>query len=332
MNEATTLLESDCNDRTALSKVIDKLIASRDELRKINAELDEVIPVEELEREYESAANYDDQALETLTRLRCRLEDLSLGNTRQTSSSTTLNTPPAPTPAASQSFGPRLPTLTIKPFHGDLCQWTSFLERFNGAVHTNPTLSTTDKFHYLHNYLVGEAAAAIAGLPTTEACYESAIQLLKQRFGDKSRIVQQHFRALRELQPVTSPSDTRELRMLYDAVQLNVRCLNVLDVPTSSSSAMLYYVMLQSLPQEIIVAFYRHRRLQDEAQGTGRAASGEATTTSCENLEQLLRYLGGIRQDDGSRQEPKRHRGARSKVLAACFEIAIFKQKWSSLL
>ncbi|XP_037518346.1 uncharacterized protein LOC119395132 [Rhipicephalus sanguineus] len=281
MNEATTLLESDCNDRTALSKVIDKLVASRDELRKINADIEEVIPVEELEKEYESAANYDDQAL--------RLEDLSLGNTRQTSPSTTLNTPSAPTTAASQSFGPRLPTPTIKLFHGDLCQWTSFWERFNGVVHTNPTLSTTDKFHYLHNYLVGEAAAAIAGLPTTEACYESAIQLLKQRFGDKSRIVQQHFRALRELQPVTSPSDTRELRRLYDTVQLNVRCLNVLDVPTSSFSAMLYNVMLHSLPQELIVAFHRHRRLQDEAQGTGRAASGEATPTCCQNLEQLLR-------------------------------------------
>ncbi|XP_037528554.1 uncharacterized protein LOC119405800 [Rhipicephalus sanguineus] len=169
MNEATTLLESDCNDRAALSKVIDILVASRDELRKINAELEEVIPVEEPKREYESAANYDDQALETLTRLRCRLEDLSLDNTRQTSPSTTLNTPPAPTTAASQSFGPRLPTLILKPFHGDLCQRTSFWERFNGAVHTNLTLSTTDKFHYLHNYLVGEAAAAIAGLPTTEA-------------------------------------------------------------------------------------------------------------------------------------------------------------------
>ncbi|KAL1434934.1 hypothetical protein MTO96_011333 [Rhipicephalus appendiculatus] len=60
-------------------KVIDKLVASREELRKINAELEDVIPVEELETEYESEAHDDDQTLETLTRLRCRLEDLSIG-------------------------------------------------------------------------------------------------------------------------------------------------------------------------------------------------------------------------------------------------------------
>ncbi|KAL1424345.1 hypothetical protein MTO96_020271 [Rhipicephalus appendiculatus] len=75
INEATTLLQNDCNDRTTISKGLDKLVASRDELRKSNAELEDVIPVEELETEYESAAHYDDQTLDTLTRLRCRLED-----------------------------------------------------------------------------------------------------------------------------------------------------------------------------------------------------------------------------------------------------------------
>ncbi|KAH7933523.1 hypothetical protein HPB49_013365 [Dermacentor silvarum] len=44
-------VQSGCNDRTAFSKVLDKLIASRDELRKINAELEDVIPVKDLERE-----------------------------------------------------------------------------------------------------------------------------------------------------------------------------------------------------------------------------------------------------------------------------------------
>ncbi|XP_037574310.1 uncharacterized protein LOC119456551 [Dermacentor silvarum] len=242
-NEATTLLKRGCNDRTAFSKVIDKLVASRDELPKINAELEDVIAVEDLEREYESAAHYDDQTLETLSRLRAQLEDLSVGSTVLTPPSTTLNTPPTPTTAASQSFGSRLPTLTIKPFHGDVSQWTSFGEQFNGVVHANTALRMTDKFHYLRNYLVAEAAAAIAGLPATEACYESAIDLLMQRFGDRSRIVQHHFRALRELQPVTSPSSTRELRMLYDGVQLNVRCVNVLEVPTSSFAAILWYLV-----------------------------------------------------------------------------------------
>lgn len=162
--------------------------------------------------------------------------------------------------------------------------------QFNEAVHRNPSLSTTDKFHYLRNYLIGEAEAVIAGLPTTEACYEGAIQLLKQRFRDKSRTVQPRFRSLRELPSVTSSLDTRGLCKLYDGIQMNVQCLNVLHVPTSSFSAMLYDTNIESLPQDIVVTFHRYIRLQDEAQGLVTSASGQATTTPCKKLEELLRY------------------------------------------
>lgn len=81
LNEVTALIESGCKDRIEYRKVIDKLVASREELRKINAEVDDSIPLEELEREYETAAHYNDQTLETLTRLQCRLEDLGFGST-----------------------------------------------------------------------------------------------------------------------------------------------------------------------------------------------------------------------------------------------------------
>ncbi|XP_075533803.1 uncharacterized protein LOC142566807 [Dermacentor variabilis] len=153
-------------------------------------------------------------------------------------------------------------------------------EQSNGTVHANTTLCTTDKFHYLPNYLVGEAATAISGRPTTEACYESAIQLLNQLDGTLQAVRAQELdcaasfqsAALQELQPVTTLSDTRELRRLYDGVQLNVRGLNVLEVPTSTFAAMLYDVLVQSLPQEIVVAFHRHSRLQDDAQGTTSSA------------------------------------------------------------
>ncbi|KAH7977291.1 hypothetical protein HPB49_000305 [Dermacentor silvarum] len=54
----TALLESGCNDRTAFSKVLDKLIASRDKLQNINAELDDVIAVDDLET-YENAGHQE---------------------------------------------------------------------------------------------------------------------------------------------------------------------------------------------------------------------------------------------------------------------------------
>ncbi|XP_077550705.1 uncharacterized protein LOC144163922 [Haemaphysalis longicornis] len=206
-------------------QVIDKLVATREELRKIDAQVEDTIPVEELEKEHESAAHYGDCTLETLTRLQGRLEDLE-GSTVQGAPAVATDRPLALTTAPPPVFGLRLPTLAIKPYNVDVGKWMAFLEQFNGAVHTQQALTSTDKFHYLCNYLEGEAAAAIAGLPSTEACYESAIQHLKERFGDTSRIIQRHLRMLHG----PSASETRALRNLYDSVQLNIRCLNVLGV------------------------------------------------------------------------------------------------------
>ncbi|XP_077564716.1 uncharacterized protein LOC144180208 [Haemaphysalis longicornis] len=278
--EATAPIESGCSDRIALRKVLDKLMASSEELSKIDAQVEDNVTVEELEREYESAAHYNDQTLKALTHLTYWLEELSISSTAQTVPSAAINTPHAPTTVPSQITGPRLPTLAIKPFYGDVCQWTSFWEQFNGAVRTNQALTITDKFHYLRNYLEGDAAAAIAGLPTTEACYESAIQQLQDRFGDKRRIIQRHFRMLRGLQHVPSASDTRELRSLYDSVQLNIRCLNVLDVPMSSFAAMLYDILLEVLPEEVVVAFHRHVRLQKISTPTTSSSSREENVTA----------------------------------------------------
>ncbi|KAH7977122.1 hypothetical protein HPB51_027015 [Rhipicephalus microplus] len=68
-----------------------------------------------------------------------------------------------------------------------------FLEAVQRSCHTNTFLSKTEKFCYFHNYLVDEAIVVIAGSPKTQASYESAAWLLKQRLWNKSSIVQQHF-------------------------------------------------------------------------------------------------------------------------------------------
>ncbi|XP_077528263.1 uncharacterized protein LOC144139910 [Haemaphysalis longicornis] len=289
LTEATALIESGCSDRLALRKVLNKLMASRKELSKIDAQVEDTVPVEELEREYESEAHYNDQTLEGLTRLTYRLEELGVSCMAQPDPSAAVSMPKGPTMVQSQISGPRLPMLTIQPFQGDLCSWMLFWEQFNGAVHINRALTATDKFHYLRNYLEGDAAAAIAGLPTTEACYESAIQQLHDRFGDKRRIVQRHFRNLRELQHVSSLLEERELGKHYDCIQLNVRCLNLRDVPMSSFAAMLYDILLEVVPEEIVVAFHRHVHLKKISMGMTSSSSKSENETACRQLEQLLR-------------------------------------------
>ncbi|KAH7937922.1 hypothetical protein HPB49_017603 [Dermacentor silvarum] len=233
------------------SGIFDLLSASNNELSKLNDALEEHIADDELEGEYVTAAEYNDQAISMLTEIRCKIDALE----RADSTAETASQNPSPTvPHAMPRIGPRLPNLDMLTFKGDIHKWAAFWEQFEQTVHLNNAISTTTKFFYLWHYLAGEAAAAIAGLPNSEACDADAVELLKERFGDRKRTVQHHLTALRHLPHAKSGSDVRGLRQLYDAAQLNIRCLTGLNVFTVSFSAMLIDILQKALPYEIVLA------------------------------------------------------------------------------
>ena len=79
----------------------------------------------------------------------------------------------------------KLPKLMLKKFSGEVIQWQSFWDSYKSAMHNEKGLSVITKFSYLRDLLEDSATSVIAGLPTTEANYSSAIELLQRRFGDK---------------------------------------------------------------------------------------------------------------------------------------------------
>ena len=86
----------------------------------------------------------------------------------------------------------RLPKLSLAKFKGDVTAWVSFWDSFKSAVHENSEISKIDKFNYLHSLLECAAALTIQGLSLTEANYDSAIELLKKRFGNTKQIIATH--------------------------------------------------------------------------------------------------------------------------------------------
>ena len=69
----------------------------------------------------------------------------------------------------------KLPKLKLRPFGGELTQWTSFWESFEATVHTNRDLTSVEKFNYLSSNLKRSAREAISGLSLTAANYEETI-------------------------------------------------------------------------------------------------------------------------------------------------------------
>ncbi|XP_064470189.1 uncharacterized protein LOC135384938 [Ornithodoros turicata] len=161
-------------------------------LRAVNDEIEPLFGVEELQEEYQGAISYEEKTVKAIVEIQSRLDELRLDP---------VQTQSGVNPGQSQS-GVKLPKLKLQTFSGELTNWISFWEQYRRAVDENARLAKSEKFQYLRTLLKGDAASAIRGLQATAACYDDAIDILKQRFGNTTRIEREHLSRLRKLPPV----------------------------------------------------------------------------------------------------------------------------------
>ena len=151
----------------------------------------------------------------------------------------------------------KLPKLAIRPFNGDITNWTTFWDSFESAIDSSPGLTDIDKFNYLKSLLEKSAAEAISGLTLTADNYRDAVSILKRRFGNKQQIVSKHMDILLNLEAVSSQHNLKGLRRLYDVVESQVRGLKSLRVDSSSYGSLLSSMLLQKIPPELRLVLSR---------------------------------------------------------------------------
>ncbi|XP_068757290.1 uncharacterized protein [Montipora capricornis] len=91
------------------------------------------------------------------------------------------------------------PKLVIKKFGGNETEYQAFWDSFDAAIHSNETLSDIEKLNYLRSFLEGPAMATIAGLALTKNNYKVAVDLLRDRYGNKQVIISSHMESLLKL-------------------------------------------------------------------------------------------------------------------------------------
>ena len=214
-------------------------------LKLLDGEIVELIDEDALATEIEQADDYKSEIYAALVRIDKALK---------------LATPPAPpTPSTTHEVSTarapepsvRLPKLSLKPFNGDITQWTTFWDSFKSAIHDNPTLSDLDKFNYLRSLLERSAKESIAGLALTAPNYKEAVSILEKRFGNTQQIISRHMDLLLSLEPVSAVHQLRNLRRLYDSIETHVRSLKSLGVDSKTYGTLLASVLLNKLPQEL---------------------------------------------------------------------------------
>ncbi|XP_037525634.1 uncharacterized protein LOC119402557 [Rhipicephalus sanguineus] len=294
VNEVNQLVQSGQFELSTLHVLHSRLKAVQTELAALNAELETFLTYEQVAEDYDSVMEYEDAATSALALLEHHMNRLKVSSPASTAhppATTTGEDPPAtserePT-RPRREFGARLPKLELLRFDGSFTRWQPFWDMFRHSVHDNPSLSNTDRFHYLVSLLDGAAAQAVAGIQVTDSSYRDALEILKQRFGNAKLIEHKHLERLRTLKPVRSSSDVSALRKLYDEVQANQRGLANLGVSAMSYAAMLSEVMLKAIPADIVVDYYKRESLESDTVST----AANSPESSEQEMERLLKFL-----------------------------------------
>lgn len=121
----------------------------------------------------------------------------------------------------------KLPRLDMPTFNGDRMKWAEFWDTFETTIDKNDNLSDVEKLKYLNSKLLGEAKLAVSGIQLSNENYKVAVDLLKERFGDKQTVINAHYTELMNL--ISANNSTRNLRFLYDQIEKNLRGLQALD-------------------------------------------------------------------------------------------------------
>lgn len=111
--------------------------------------------------------------------------------------------------------------------------------------------------------------------------------------------MQDHIGNLIDLQPARSSADIIGLRRLYGTFQAYLRGLKALHVTEDSFSTVLWPLIFQRLPKDLILEFNRRLAHQDNAATSGDATASSPVSLVAPPLDFLKVELESIERTDG---------------------------------
>jgi len=86
-------------------------------------------------------------------------------------------------------------------------------------------MTNVEKMTYLTSLLEGEAESCIEGITLSNENYDVALKMLQERFGDEQILISAHMNKLLNLETTSNFIDIKELRSLYNNIEIQVRNL-----------------------------------------------------------------------------------------------------------
>ncbi|KAJ0180173.1 hypothetical protein K1T71_004764 [Dendrolimus kikuchii] len=133
------------------------------------------------------------------------------------------------------------------------------MDLFVAVFHNNSSLSNVQKLFYLRKYLCEEALNVIINLPLINDSYPEALELLKKRYDNKSRLITNHINIILEL-PSMQKGTAASIRSFISEVQQQIYALKNLGQPTDQWDMLLISILIKKLDQYTNRAFQLDRK------------------------------------------------------------------------
>ena len=252
--EADSLLDESPPDLVRIDSIERQLDLKVKLLEDLDSRILEICDVEAVTDEIEESGVFLDKIFLLKSKLDYAKTQHQISNDHVQSSHQQLQI--TSTGASEASAKPKLQKLELPKFRGDITTYFTFWDSFNSAIHTNPHIANIDKFHYLKASLEGSAAESIQGLTLTSANYDAAVDLLRERYGNKQQIISAHMDQLLKISCCTSDK-AQPLRSLYDKINVHTRGLASLGVSSKEYGSLLIPIIMSKLPNEVRVEVSR---------------------------------------------------------------------------
>lgn len=162
-------------------------------------------------------------------------------------------TSPSPNSSLStvDSRASKLPKLKLPEFNGNFTEWTSWLNTFCTLIDADGEVDDLSKFVHLKSCLGPNPLETIECLELSADNYRRALQLLKDRFENKSIIVQAHVDKLCNINKLKQPT-SEDLRLLVDRVNAQLEALRSLNKDSEILEALLFHLIQDKLDDETL--------------------------------------------------------------------------------
>ena len=140
----------------------------------------------------------------------------------------------------------RLPRIELPTFDGAYKDWVPFYDMFKGTVDNHASLPAVQKLYYLKGALRGEAKNLLAHLPTTDANYSVALNLLQGRYENQFMITKAHLTNIFKIGAV-KPDHPESLRKLLNSFTENEMALKALGLGSTECDFLWIHILSEKL-------------------------------------------------------------------------------------